>query len=422
MESRGCPFRSVDLSHQHRSDFSRSSALVIIASVFAFCFCTAMSVAQTYTLTKQPSASWVPYSANPQSITSKELPNAGFGGPTNHLYPNSDAIARCVLSDCGAVGPPYGYVQFATPGSNDRGTPIYYANNSMPWYKLSGCSMSGLNGKVFHAPSGAKFSASSNDQEITIIDFSTHLIVTSYHYGPTLRALPSSSCPGTGSSSCAVGTNFPGDCAVENYDNDPDWGVEYGVTSSGTGGSIETGTGFSALAGIVRQEEIQAGVINHALRLVDDCHNPKNPIVFPGDRYTPGLLCTDGNSSRPPGAALLFLDYTDDQIAAMHLPTWQNAFIKAMAHYGAYTGTTSGGGGAWFGMNNAEDGQAWAFAGLNDPFWSWFASQPGIGVWKDRYYGYVFANIPLVGGTDITHHIHMVDPCVVKEMAGTGGC
>lgn len=381
------------------------------------------SLSSLYSLTNQPPVSWGPYRANPQSITTKQLPNAGKGGPTNHLYPNSDAIARCALTDCGHTSAPYGLVQFAKPGVNDRGTPVYYSDSSMPWYKLSGCSLSSLNGKVFHAPSGAMFSEASDDQAITIMDSSTHLLVASYHFGPTLRALPPSSCSGTGSSSCAVGTNFPGYCAVEDYNNDPDWGLEFTITKSGTGGSIETGTGFSAFAAVVRQNEVQQGIINHAIRLIDDCHNPANKVVFPGSIYDPGLLCSSANSSRPPGGALLFLDYTDAQIAAMHLPVWQRAYISAMSHYGGYIATTAGSGGIAFGMNNAEGGQAWAFAGLTDPFWSWISYQPGITGYKDRYTGYVFANVPLVNGTDVTHHIHMADPCVVKGLAGvSGGC
>ena len=376
-----------------------------------------------FSITSQPPVSWVPYAANSRSITMKQLPNAGKGGPTNHLYPNSDAIARCALTDCGNTAAPYGLVQFAKPGVNDRGTPVYYSDSSMPWYKLSGCTIAKLNGKVFHAPSGAQFSQSSDDQAITIIDSSTHLIVASYHFGPTLRALPPSSCSGTGSSSCAVGANFPGYCAVENYNTDPDWGLEFTTTANGTGGSIETGSGFSAFAAEVRQAEVQQGVINHAIRVIDDCHNPANKVVFPGSVYDPGLLCSSANSSRPPGGALLFLDYTDAQITAMHLPTWQKAYITALSHYGGYIGVTSGQGGMVFGENNSEDGLAWTFAGLTDPFWSWIGSQPGISTYKDRYTGYIFANIPLVNGTDVTHHFHMADPCVVKTMAGvSGGC
>jgi len=220
-----------------------------------------------------------------------------------------------------------------------------------------------------------------------------------------------------------VGTNFSGYCAVEDYNNDPDWGLEFTVTKQGTGGSMATGTGLSVFAGIVRQKEVQKAVINHALRLIDNCHNPANPVVFPGSIYDPGLLCNNQNSSRPPGGALLFLDYTDAQINAMNLPPWQEAFVRAMTHYGGYIGVTAGQGGVVFAENNGEGGEAWAFAGLTDPFWSWFGSQPGVIVYQDRYTGYVFANIPLVNGTDVTHHIHMADPCVVKTLAGvSGGC
>jgi len=114
----------------------------------------------------------------------------------------------------------------------------------------------------------------------------------------------------------------------------------------------------------------------------------------------------------------------------MNLPTWQKNIITALAHYGGYLGVTTGSTSASLsvGANNLEDSQAWSYAGVIDPFWSWLRGQSGVAyvygtTGSDRYQVNIFGNIPLVNGTNILHHIHMADPCVAKSLAHqSGGC
>lgn len=393
-------------------------------------------------LTKQQSVTVVPYANNPGSITSKRLP----ANVMSHLYTSPQGvsghdIAVCAFTDCGNPqyapgGSLYGMFVADTPGSSDQGTAFYYASASDPWYKMVGCGVSAMNGLVFHAPNQAEYNLAKADDGIVIWDQATDLLIGFYTFNQPGTKLPASSCPGTGPSSCAVPFNHSGNsyCQAEKFGNERDWGWAGIAAPLGGGDTLMPGAELSVYSGTVRQQELMQGQINHAIKVVDDCHNANNPVVFPNTSGASGLVCGQSGSgqqsnSRPPGGALLFLDYTDTEINSMHLPTWQKAYITALSHYGAYLGVTGGTYGyAPFGASTFEGSQSWDYAGLANPFYAWLATQSGITHFTHAdgsvgYHGSVFNNIPVIRGTDVQGHMYMADPCVVKTLAGVpGGC
>lgn len=405
---------------------------------------TGLQSQQIYTLVSQQPATLVPYANNSRSITSKRLP----ANVMSHLYTSPQGvsghdIAVCAFTNCGdhrymPGGSLYGLMGLSSPGGSDLGPPFYYATVNDPWYKLTGCALSSLNGLTFHAPNQAQYNNASSDNQIYIWDQANDYLLVFYTYASPGTKLPLSTCPGTGPSSCAVAWNHSGNnyCAVEKYHNERDWGWARIPASLGGGDTLVPGVQLSNFAGIVRQQELMQGVIPHAIKIVDACHNPNNPLVFPGTSSTDvGAKCDTSSHygsnvpQRPPGGALLFLDYSDAEINSMNLPTWQKAYITALAHYGAYIGVTGGQSGyVPFANNNLEGSQAWAYAGLTNPFYAWLTAQPGISHFTHAdgsigYGGHVFDNIPTVRGRNVLGHMYMADPCVVKTLAGVpGGC
>lgn len=96
-----------------------------------------------------------------------------------------------------------------------------------------------------------------------------------------------------------------------------------------------TASNFALTAGVVRPEEIAAGVINHAL--VFTTSGTRNIFVPPA---THG----DGPSSsvdRLPIGARIQLDPSVN-VAALAIPAWQRTIAVALQVYGAYCGDTSG--------------------------------------------------------------------------------
>jgi hypothetical protein len=95
--------------------------------------------------------------------------------------------------------------------------------------------------------------------------------------------------------------------------------------------------------------EWMAGEINHAIYLNTMCE--ARGAVFPSRNQNQALTCdrakwpwpmANETGARPKHGSLYFLDYTDEQIEAMHLPAWQKPMIVAMSHYGGYVGDTGG--------------------------------------------------------------------------------
>jgi hypothetical protein len=187
--------------------------------------------------------------------------------------------------------------------------------------------------------------------------------------------------------------------------------------------------GLAPAAGNIRAQELIQEQINHAIYLNAYCTN--GSVVFPNlDSWSTALRCDQqgkSNANRPPNGALFFLDYTPSQIDGMSVPAWQKTILRAMATYGAYLGDT-GGSHDTLHIAHFEAGQAYQYHGMKDPLWDYLdQSCPGPGCQfsshnypgSEKVYTLDFlANIPAVNGTDVTHHVHIADPCVAKALAG----
>ena len=443
-----------------------------------------MGTASTYSLASPPSATWYPYPSGTGGNGKKTIYNpvlagncydgncTSGGGILSHCWGNTsncangDAIAKfSVTGNGGCKGSPEvcGFFDIAPAGtsgasnaSSDQGVPIYYATSSDPWYSLT---TNGLNIR-FHAPSGATYSGSTADQNIAIWDQAQQIMFSSYTWGKGAGfRLPRSTC--TAGPSCAVSlNNTVGHYAtVSRTGTDADFNNTqcYTVTTPGSytlgGCHGVTGLGIQAFAGIVRFKELATGTINHAVQMATNCGYPYNTYMsrwtFPA---TSGLKpCSGAASNQPYAGMLLVCDYTSAQIAAMKLDPANAALITACSKYGWYFVATRGSGGSFTGFampgtGGWESNEAYVSTNTtnsdlktisaNNTHW---LTCGNIGTAKASCYGYVFKHIGRVVGPKgkdaegnsctvapgcyPSGHVHVIDSCVVKKMAGvSGGC
>src|SRR6185369_11252650 len=116
-------------------------------------------------------------------LFSKELPNAGNGGPTQ-IMPNSAAIVNYVNTKDGLVPPQeYGQTVISNPGPSDfLGVSMYYGQATDPVYKLEalGCSADNLCGvpgslwdvrnTYWHIPNQAVYPGGNSDMFFGVWD------------------------------------------------------------------------------------------------------------------------------------------------------------------------------------------------------------------------------------------------------------
>ena len=249
-----------------------------------------------WTITHQPPPSCPFYSQNSKSVTTKRLP----GDVMNHLAANGDTLART------AVGSASGDVrQYATPGSDDYGVPLYYSAPSDPYYKTSGCATTSFsNLPAFRAPNNAAATdaarpdiGGSGDSNIRVWDQSTGIVWGAYPGGWTSGSpyrIGSSSATSADSAATIASTQYCG--AARNIFTDQDWGRPNGWLN---GQGQEGSSNFAPFAGIVRNQELIQGQINHALILGVACTNAFNGSyhVFPSSSDT--AHCSSATSMPP---------------------------------------------------------------------------------------------------------------------------
>jgi hypothetical protein len=428
-----------------------------------------------FTELNPPPASWYPY-PTATSLFKQRLPsdvmshlfqpqNYGISGFTG------DEIASCSLTACGTQPTTDTYLGFQSfdsvaadgaPGANDLQKPVYYATASDPWYEIKNCPEAPGVDVKFHAPNLAQYSnggepTGCTDQLIAIYDQSQEIFVSAYRCA-TYDSSGFPSCTATTpDEACLVPS--PSDCSAERVGVDRDWGwggdKTYTTTINGVTevlGSAGDNLPYGAAGsdGLVRFEEFMHG-IDHAFASGIYCTNSQNPMIFPAT--ITAAICNStmfGESSvgaqgaeYAPNGSLAFLDYTDAQISAMELPPFQLNLVTALAHYGTYVQVTGGEPGMGFspgGGDVAESGMAYYQAtGQQHPFFSWLNGQKvgspsypggqetidcGDFAPPDSQYRCNFGGlygIPDVDGKDISGHIHIADPCLVKRMLGVGG-
>lgn len=163
------------------------------------------------------------------------------------------------------------------------------------------------------------------------------------------------------------------------------WGGRTRITGKGlkSGG---TASGFGNLAGLIREPELAAGHINHALFVVLRCAAPRSgsergsvsSFVYPAANG--GANCPPSETNAPPLGARLTLAMSAAQINALPVPRWKKAILAALAEYGGYFGDTGGPGFALM----FESSVSYTALGLANPFVT-FAAANGVPQSGGRY-------------------------------------
>jgi hypothetical protein len=169
------------------------------------------------------------------------------------------------------------------------------------------------------------------------------------------------------------------------------WGGRTRIDGSGleSGG---TAAGFGNLAGMIREPELAAGHINHALFVVLKCaakgtgfgfgtrtaSSEASSFVYPASGG--GSICPAGETAAPPLGARLALAMSPAQIDALNLPQWKKTILLALAEYGGYVGDTGGPGFAFM----FESGTSYTAVGLTEPL-TQFGEENGLPEWEGHY-------------------------------------
>jgi hypothetical protein len=196
--------------------------------------------------------------------------------------------------------------------SAEGSRPVYWSHSSDPLVRVicrgeNSCQA----GMVLRIPKGAK-PTSTSDAHMTVVD-QEHGLEYDFWQATT---------PENGEMTVSAGNSIP---------------IGAG-TGTGLGGFADASY-LGLLGGTIRAPELAAGRIEHALATTVQCVRYRDvwpaPTSGHGDR-----LCEGGHPPR--FANLLQLNMSDTAIAATHAPSWQQAVMKAMAHYGVYVTDTNG--------------------------------------------------------------------------------
>jgi hypothetical protein len=170
------------------------------------------------------------------------------------------------------------------------------------------------------------------------------------------------------------------------------WGGRTRIDGDGLG-SNATAAQFGLLAGVIRAQELEAGVIDHALFGVVKCSSGR--AVWPAAGT--GSRCADP-ADAPALGTRFQLALSDAQIEALAVPAWKRTILRAMARYGVIVGDTGGSG---FNLQ-FESGTSYTSFGYEDPLVA-FARRYDL----PRYQGkYVFN---LRDGVDWRQHLRVVE-------------
>lgn len=487
-----------------------SANTVVTADFFLDTDCTG-----PFTQTHPPCSTTVLYPPA-RSVANKRLPADKMNHllvPANYGLPvpscpyggsGSDCIAQNTIAWGGRVDTGVSSGQLTidspardgSPGEQDLQVPLYFTgdadpNNGQhdPVYEFCNSGEDPNVCIIVHMPSNAYWTGFGRnfsppacgdefiggwDQDYGIVFSAFSCRTASASLG--IGACPSASHQGTATDPCPVpGISYLSSEQV-GVDQDFNWAnvnVVRQATIAGRavqfGGAGDNLSFFAELAPKVRFEELETNIL-HSLEGGIACTNSVVPAIFPGDAAAGATTAQCGHrnyicstcvpNSVAPGGALLFLDYTDSQIAAMNLDVVTNSIITALAHYGTYLsvygncnpgappncyfgaqpiaeGMESGqgyftqvggqhpffvGGGSWPGYNGQHLGspsasvpQKTVSCGDHAPPTSQYrcAATDDEGNALGPLYG-----IPLVGGTNILSHVHILDPCAVAGMTG----
>jgi hypothetical protein len=358
---------------------------------------------ELFSIVQQPPVNPNVIYANPRSLWTQRIVNAGDGGPFNHLMPGGDTVIATLLSldaHGNVPAPPANNFingSMASYGDRDQnGKPFYFSTSSDPLYRVEGATECGpefeplahrtngvIDNLVFHGPSGAFASGAlagnnSTDQSLAVWDesgdpgdVSNGRALHFYAYGNGL-ALPT--CPGGGhAGTLADPCPFTAPGTYCGW-NDPLQGRDY---DNGAGSTSIAGSPYAAMN---RFFEISSGHIRHAALAGTACEGTSGgampEIVFPnsGSRLASGYwgdsgACKCGTAActqemdpanGPPNGSLYYADYTGAQLACMDpgqpqttcvgldgapvakLDPGHFALIEQLTYYGWYQSDTGG--------------------------------------------------------------------------------
>lgn len=163
----------------------------------------------------------------------------------------------------------------------------------------------------------------------------------------------------------------------------------FDVTGDGTGGG-GTAAGFPSIAGQVTPEELEAGVIEHALFVTSVVGANDTDTSF-GYGTVPGVgdgshvypansgdseqsaLPDDGGHTWPPMGAWIRVNLSEAAIDALAIAAWRKTILKALAKYGGFFGDT---GGAGFGVWQFQSPVMYTSMGLSNPYVAYATAHP----------------------------------------------
>jgi hypothetical protein len=265
------------------------------------------------------------------------------------VLPNSSTIVA--NSYLGTAPSP---MRVSASPSVDYSHPIFHATSGDPSYTIR-CNSGGITGMVIQIPAGARPTTSS-DGHMAIVQ------PDGWEYD-----LWQAQTPSAGTVRCNIGYR-------QRYDGLGIVTADMKRSDSSLGGG--TASYFGEAAGLIRANEIQAGVIPHALFLV--IKSGSSGSVYPAYKAD-----ATGNQNGPPMGQRFRLNMSDAAIDASCAPGWEKTVAKAMAHYGLYFGDTGGSGFSPM----MESALTYTAVGQPNP-WDAVAAQYGIK--QDPSYGYVF--------------------------------
>ena len=259
------------------------------------------TLASGYRAGNWPRSTWRPYDT--ESAWNTPVP------ATPTLDPNSAAIVT-QLRTHGTANSDGIFPTSALPHASDVSHPVFWSQATDPYFTLAPSdTTSGLSGMQIRIPDFAQ-AAGGSDSHMTVIDQKG-----GWEYN--LYAVTSKPAGG-GTIAFTRGERI----------------ALYGDSR----GSGSTAADVGNMAGIIRAQELEDGLIDHALFLIVEVVKPD---VYRYPAKAPSGT-TSVTANEPTLGMRLWLDRTPAQIEALSIPTWRKTILKALAKYGAYICDTMG--------------------------------------------------------------------------------
>lgn len=304
----GMPSRYYVVAYSHTGRLSPRSAVVSAAAppLTTIPACGSARAAASFGPGSWPVGCWRPYADSSPYNQPLPAPSA------TPVAGDSAQIVDYMLSGYGSSG--FSPVTVSGNPALDTASnwdhPVYWAHPGDPAWRVSETEYPGNNnGQTVLIPNGARHALGS-DGHLTVIqpdgteeDFWQVHNPNPLSGGGTLSASAGGSTPLGGSGCC---TN-------------------------------STAANQALAAGLIRGQELQAGVIDHALVVSVRCDNGSHVYPATGD----GSVCPNP-ANAPAEGQRLQLNMTDGQVDGLAIPAYRKIILKAMIHYGFYITDTGG--------------------------------------------------------------------------------